>query len=445
MHLKMFKTNLIVAILLCVTLSVTTLSAEDWPHWMGLQRNNHWNESGLLERFPEGGPKVDWETEIASGYSGPAVSHGHVYITDYVTAENVRVPNFERNQFSGMERVHCLNEADGKLIWQHDYPVKYSVSYPSGPRCTPIVDGGRVYTLGTEGHLFCFDAESGNVLWSHHLPEKYHTKTPLWGYAAHPLIDGDQLITLAGGAGSHVVAFDKATGEEKWKALTSNEQGYSPPTIITAGGQRQLILLRPDAVTSVNPKNGKEYWSVPYEASNGSIIMSPIKVGDYLYVAGYSQKSLLLKLDAEQPGASEVWRDKTHAAISPVNVQPIAVDNVVYGVDQSGYLIALEIPSGNQLWKTPEPISKERPAGSGTAFIVQQASRFWMFTENGELVIANLSPKGYEELDRVKVIEPTNTAFNRDVVWSMPAFANRCAFIRNDKKIIAVNLSEGAK
>ena len=242
--------------LLTLFFFATTARGDDWPHWMGPERNNHWNETGLVERFPEGGPKIDWETEIASGYSGPAVADGRVFITDYVTADNVKVPNFERKQFSGIERVHCLNEADGKIIWTHEYPVKYTMSYPSGPRCTPTVDGDRVYTLGGEGNLICFDVKSGDVIWSHNLPEEYKTKTALWGYAAHPLIDGDQLITLAGGEGSHVVAFDKATGKEKWKALTASEQGYSPPTIIESGGKRQLILLCPDKVASVDPASG---------------------------------------------------------------------------------------------------------------------------------------------------------------------------------------------
>ena len=438
----MSKQTCAVWLSLSVIFSATAVRGDDWPHWMGLQRNNHWDETGLVERFPDGGPKIDWETEIAGGYSGPAVADGRVFITDYVTADNVKVPNFERKQFSGVERVHCLSEADGKINWTHEYPVKYTMSYPSGPRCTPTVDGDRVYTLGGEGHLICFDVETGKVIWSHHLPEEYKTKTALWGYAAHPLIDGNQLITLAGGAESHVVAFDKATGKEIWKALTASEQGYSPPTIIESGGQRQLILLSPDAVTSVDPANGNKYWSVPYEASNGSIIMSPIQVGDYLYVAGYSQKSLLLKLDSKSPGATEIWRDKTREAISPVNLEPLAIANVIYGMDQNGSLCALEIPSGKRLWATSQPLSDERPVGSGTAMIVQQADRIWMFTEAGELVIAKLLPSGYEELDRAKVIEPTNTAFNRDVVWSMPAFANRCAYIRNDKKIIAVNLGQ---
>ncbi len=408
---------------------------------MGVNRDNRWNETGILENFPVGGPNVLWRTPIAGGYSGPAVAKGHVYITDYATKDDVKVDNFNREEFSGMERLWCLDEKTGKEIWKKEYPVKYSISYPAGPRCTPIVDGDRVYTLGAEGDLYCFDANSGDIKWSKQLKVDYSTKAALWGYAAHPLIDGNNLITLAGGEGSHVVALNKMDGQEVWRSETAPEQGYSPPTIITAGGERQLILAKPDAVASVSPDDGKEYWSVPYEATSGSIIMSPMKVGDWLYVAGYSRQSLLLKLKSDSPGAEEVWRNKGREAISPVNVQPFAADDVIYGMDQDGTMCAIKIPSGERLWSTPDPVDKDTQ-GSGTAFIVRQGERFWLFNEKGELVIAQMTPAGYSEIDRAKVIEPSNLAFGRKVVWSMPAFCNRHAYIRNDNEIICVDLSK---
>jgi outer membrane protein assembly factor BamB len=414
---------------------------DDWPQWMGPNRDNIWRETGLIDKFPKDGPKIVWRTKITWGYSGPAVHNGKVYITDYQTNDNVKDANFGRAGFNGRERIICLDEATGKEIWKKEYDCPYSISYPSGPLCTPVVENGLVYSLGAEGNLLCLKADSGEVVWEKALKEAYGTKSALWGYSAHPLIDGEQLITLAGGEGSHVVSLNKKTGAELWRASSSSEQGYAPPTIINAGGVRQLILCKPTAVTSIDPATGKEYWSVPYEASNGSIIMSPIQVGDYLYVAGYSKKSLLLKLNKEKPTVEEVWRDKARTAISPVNVQPIAIGNVIYGMDQGGALMAIEIPSGERLWETTDAVGG-RLAGSETAFIVKEADRFWLFNEKGELVIAKLSPKGYEELDRVKVIEPSNLAFGREVVWSMPAFANKRAYIRNDNEIICVDLKK---
>lgn len=430
----------VLAVMWTTAVCVLPLSADDWPGWMGPQRDNVWRETGLLKKFPEGGPKIRWRTPIAGGYAGPAVADGKVFVTDYVTADDVKVDNFRRETFTGQERVLCLDEATGKILWTHEYPVTYSISYPAGPRCTPTVDGDRVYTLGAEGHLFCFETTSGQIAWSKDLKKEYGAKSPLWGYAAHPLIDGDQLITLAGGEGSHVVSLDKHTGKEIWRSSSSPEQGYSPPTIIEHAGVRQLILLRPNAVSAVNPQNGQEYWSIPYSASNGSIIMTPILYKNYLYCAGYNNQSLMVELDPDKPAAKELWRSRRNI-ICPVNVQPIRVDDVVYGFDQKGVLRAIRLPEAERLWESTDVIGG-RPKGSETAFIVQQQDRFWMFNELGELIICKLSPEGYTEIDRAKVIEQSNTAFGRDVVWSMPAFANRGAYIRNDNEIISVDLSE---
>lgn len=435
MYVKLFAAS--VLLMIC-----GSLSADDWPQWMGPKRDNIWRETGILRKFPDGGPKQLWSTSVAGGYSGPAVASGRVVLTDYVTSENVKVDNFSRGEFSGTERVLCLQQSDGRILWTHEYPVKYTISYPAGPRCTPVIEDGRVYTLGAEGNLFCFSLADGAVVWSVDLKRAYGAKAPLWGYAAHPLIDGDHLLTLAGGEGSHIVALNKFTGSEVWRSTTSltQGQGYSPPTIIQHGGVRQLLLLRPDAVSSISPETGQEYWSLPYEASNGSIIMSPVVHGNYLYVAGYSNRSVMIELDPNRPAARELWRDRTQV-ICPVNVQPFLIGEVLYGFDQKGVLRALSLPAGKRLWESSDVIGK-RPAGSETAFIVQHEDRFVLFNELGELVFAKLSPEGYEEIDRAKVIEPSNFAFGREVVWSMPAFAGKCVFIRNDDQLICISLAE---
>ena len=431
--------GIVCCLLLCFQLET---KSEDWSRWMGPNRNNTWNETGIIDKFPEAGPTQVWETKIAIGYSGPAVANGKVVVTDFATDANVKVSNFERLEFEGVERIICLNEKDGKEIWRHEYPVKYGISYPSGPRCTPIIEGAHVYTLGAEGNLCCLKLENGDVVWKKELKKEYKTKSALWGYSAHPIIDGDNLITLAGGKGSHIVALNKKSGEEVWKSLSAPEQGYSPPTIIEHGGQRQLISFRPGFVSSIDPANGKEYWTVPYEATSGSVIMAPLKYKNYLYVAGYSKKSMLLKLADDNSKPEVVWKGEGNIAVSPVNVQPFldSETGIVYGLDQTGDMRAMKMEGPELLWATSDPVSKRR-VGSGTAFIVRQGGKFWLFNENGELIIANLTSDGYQEIDRAKVIEASNNAFNRPVVWSMPAFANKRVYIRNDEKIICLDVA----
>jgi len=439
-HRRVPAPRLVLAASALVALGAAAARADDWPQWMGPARDNVWREDGILERFPEGGPTIVWRAPIAAGYSGPAVAGGRVFITDRVVDDAVLEGNFERKGIPGLERVLCLDAASGTVLWRHEYPVEYSISYPSGPRTTPAVDGPRVYTLGAEGRLICFEAKSGKVEWSKDLPAEYGTRTALWGYAAHPLIDGRKLITLAGGEGSHAVAFDKVTGKEIWRALSAKEQGYCPPAIITAGGVRQLILPRPGAISGVDPETGKELWSLPYEATNGSVIMTPIHWQDRLFLGGFSNKNLLVKLGKDSPTAEVEWRDERDKALSPVNVQPFLLDDVMYGFDQDGSFHAVELPSGKRVWTTAAPYG-DRAAGCASAFIVRQGARFWLFTERGELLIAELSRAGFRELDRAPIVEPTGTAFGRRVVWSTPAFAGRRAYVRNDQELVCVDLA----
>src|SRR6266550_1690708 len=139
-----------------------SLSADEWPQWRGPNRDGVWKETGLVDKFADKQLKLRWRVEIGSGYSGPTVADGRVYVTDRLV-EPRRV-----------ERVHCLNWKDGKNIWTHTYDCEYSgVSYEAGPRASVSIDEGRAYSLGTMGHLFCFDAASGSVLWSKDLAQEY--------------------------------------------------------------------------------------------------------------------------------------------------------------------------------------------------------------------------------------------------------------------------------
>ncbi len=417
--------------------------ADDWPQWMGPQRDNVWRETGLLETLPKDRPDFVWRVPVAGGYAGPAVAGGKVFVTDYVTADDVKIDNFDRKASSGVERILCLDEKTGKELWKHEYPAKYTISYPAGPRTTPIVHNGKVYAQGAEGMLVCLPADGGKPFWSKDLKAVYKTKAALWGYASQPLLDGDKLIVLAGGEGTHCVALHKDTGEEIWRTGTGKEQGYSPPVIIKQAGVRQLILTRPDAVYAVDPETGKEFWSQPYTADNGSIIMTPIHSGNSLFVAGYNNRNLMLELATDKPGAKTLWRDKAKHAMSPINVQPFLMDGLVYGMDSDGELRCMTIPDGEIKWATPQPLGR-RKLGSGTVFLVRQGetNRFWMFAETGDLILGELSPTGFRELSRTHLIEPTNFAFGREVVWCAPAFANRRIFVRNDKELVCVDLAK---
>jgi outer membrane protein assembly factor BamB len=419
--------------------------ADDWPQWMGPQRDNVWRETGVIEKFPAGGPKIVWRTPIAAGYAGPAVAGGKVFITDRVLGQGATNPDdpFDTTQkIASTERVLCLDQKTGKILWQHEYDCPYQISYPAGPRCTPLVHEGKVYTLGAMGDLICFEADTGKIVWQKNLPREYKTKPALWGYAAHPMIDGKKLITLAGGEGSHVVALNKDTGQEIWKAGSQPEQGYSPVLITEAAGQRQMIVCGPRAIYAVNPETGKQYWRTPFATDSGCVVMTPIRSGEHVFVGAYNHKGVVLKLTSDKPGVEVVWQNKKDHGLVPVNMQPFLQDGVVYGYDDDGNLYAVELPSGKRLWEDAGPVLGDQRRGAESAQIVKNGDRFFFFADTGHLVIGKLTPKGYEEIDRAKVIEPTGVANGRKVVWCGPAYADKKMFVRNDKEIICVDLAK---
>ena len=434
-------------LLLLLGFGATQSHASDWPQWLGPGRDSVWSDTGLIEKFPEGGIKPEWRAKVAAGYSGPAVADGRVYVTDFLTDADViaeRSPQGPQISAPGKERVLCLDAKTGQELWKHEDDRTYGISYPAGPRCTPTVADGKVYTVGAEGDLLCLDAVKGTLLWSKNYGKDYGAKIPLWGYASHPLVDGKKLICIVGGEGSIAVAFDKDTGKELWKALSAKEPGYSSPTIIEAGGKRQLLIYDPQSLNSLDPETGTLYWTVPNAPDYGLSVMVPRKLGDYLFASGPPRKnSFLLKLDSTKPAVTEVWHGTPDTSLSAVNATPFLDGETIYGADATkGLLSAVELMTGKRLWETSVPTSGEKPVNNGTVFIVKNGERYFLFSETGNLIIAKLTPKGYDEVSRMKLLEPTGLASGRKVVWSHPAFAEKCVFARNDSEIVCVSLQQ---
>lgn len=421
-------------------------SAADWPQWMGPNRDDVWTETGIIEKFPEGGPKVLWRKPINGGFAGPAVANGKVFVTDYLrTSGDEKPAPTKRNELKGKERVLCLDAKTGNEVWKHEYDCSYAISYPAGPRCTPTVDNGKVFTLGAMGDLFCLDAATGSVIWSKNLPKSYNAPLPLWGYAGHPLVHKNLLICTAGGKDSAVVAFDKETGNEQWKALDTAEIGYSPPTLIEAGGVTQLLIFHGKSINSLNPDTGRLYWSEPLATAFAMAIMAPRKGGDFLFAGGHNGQSLGLKLDATKPAVAKAWRGSRTIGLAPVSGTPLVENGVAYGIDGNGVFRAMRIESGERLWSTARPVNGQdgegRGANEGATFVTKNGDRFFIFGENGDLVIAMLSPEKYDEISRAKLLDPVGVGLGRKVVWSHPAYADRCVFARNDKEIVCASLA----
>ena len=217
--------------------------------------------------------------------------------------------------------------------------------------------------LGAMGDLFCLDAASGKVLWSKNFPKDYKAPVPLWGFAAHPLLDGDKLICLVGGKGSVVVAFDPMTGQEKWKSLSfendATELGYCPPVIFKVGGARQLIIWHPEAVNGLDPETGKLYWSQPFRIKANMAIATPRLDGDRLLVSSFYNGSMMLKLTgAAKPEATVLWQSRSRGefpnqtdSLHSVMATPFIRAGYIYGICSYGQLRCVQAADGKRVWE----------------------------------------------------------------------------------------------
>lgn len=430
-----------------VAVSVAGVRADDWPEWRGKGRLGLWLETGILDRFPADGLHVKWRTPIRKGYAGPAVAGGRVFVTDSQPTTGRKV----------VERVLALDEETGKILWVQEWETSYAGLqnlYAIGPRATPTVDGDRVYALGVMGNLLALDTATGKILWQKDYVKDFNTEVPSWGITGAPLVDGNRLICLAGGEpDGKVIALNKMTGEEIWRALSSDwEPGYNQPTIIEAAGVRQLIIYHPRAINALDPATGRIYWEVPFNVGQGMTIPTPVHSGDYLFFTSEFGGAHMLRLDQTKPGATVLWHgageqdqdfpspNSIHSVIST----PVIQGDYLYGIEAlNGTIRCLEVKTGKQVWESPAIFGVS--AMHGTAFFVKNGDRFFINSDKGELIIAMLSPKGYEELGRTKLIEPTNPHNRRRgqplVAWSHPAYANRHIVVRNDKEIIRASLA----
>lgn len=433
-----------------VLLAAAPLAADDWPHWLGPRRDSVWRESGILRHFPADGPRTRWRTPVAAGYSSPVVAAGRVYLLDRPSSRTRGNPGGALNRAAepGTERVVCLDAASGRILWTHEYDCPYELSYPSGPRAAPEVDEDRVYTLGAEGHLHCLDAASGKVLWARHYGRDFGARTQVWGFASGPVVEGDLLLCIVGGAAQTVYALDKLTGAVRWQALPPREPAYSTPVVVTAGGVRQLLAWDAEAITSIEPATGQVFWTEPFKTRMAHAIGSPRVVGDRLLLSTFFDGSKLLRLHAGRPGATVLWsirgpsETRTQGLHSLMSTPFIDGDHV-YGVCAFGQLRCLRLDTGERVWETLRPTTADgRPARWVTAFLVRHEERYFIYNELGELILARLSPAGYAELGRVRLVAPTNRAGARPVHWSHPAFAGRTVFVRNDEEVAAFDLAE---
>jgi outer membrane protein assembly factor BamB len=401
--------------------------ADDWPQWRGPNRDGVWNETGIIELFPPGGLEISWRTAVGRGWSSPVVAQGRVYVTDV-----------ERAGGKATERVLCFDESNGNLLWSHRYAVDYPDwalgPYGGGPRATPIVRDGKIFTLGALGHLFCFDAVNGHVGLEKSLANEYQLE-PFTGITASPLIEDKLLILyMCGKPAACVVAFDKDSGKEVWRALDDSFT-YSSPIVIAAGGKRQFIVWTQQGVTSLDPRTGRTWWRELFRSPGDMVVSTPVFSNGRLLIGG-----LMLELDAAKPAASVLWPESelTLKRILSNTSTALVQGDYVYSARTTGELVCLEAGTGKQVWQTNTVTD---PRNGSSIHLTANGDGEFLFTDRGDLLRAKLTPQGYREISRARLVEPTSAYGDRKCAWTPPAFANRHVFARNDLELVRASLA----
>jgi len=415
-------------------LSAGTGTADDWPQWRGPKRDGVWRETGVIEKFDARQIPILWRAEVHGGFSGPTVADGRVYVTDRIAEPEEK------------ERVLCFDAGTGRPLWTYSYDCVYNISCPQGPRASVTVHDGRAYSLGAMGHLTCLDARDGSLLWQRDLNREYRIRMPHWGIAAAPLVEGGLVIVQIGGrGGACLVAFNAKTGAEKWRAL-DDHCSYSAPIVIDHAGKRVLVCWTGDSVTGLNPLTGEVYWRYPFTSPRWSDpVATPAMDRGRLFFTGFIQGSLMLRLVPDRPAVEKVWarrgvNEKNTDALHSLIPTPILDGDYVYGIDSYGELRCLDARTGDRIWENLDIVPNVR---WGTAHLVRNGDKVWMFNETGELIISRFLPRGLEVISRAKLIEPTGKQALRKkgVCWAHPAFAGRHVFARSHKELVCASLT----
>ncbi len=394
--------------------------AEDWPTWRGIRGDGSWQSPKLAKQWPENGLRRVWKKPVEPGYSGVSVNKGRVFLMDR--------PDKEKN--GEVERVLCLEAETGKVLWTFSYEAVYGdLDYGTGPRAAVTVHKGKVFGLGAVGHAFCLDEKTGKKLWFRDLGNQEKAKRPFWGYAGSPLIYENWVLFQIGARPiGCVVALDPLTGKTVWR---SGEElaGYGPPVIIQRDGRKEMICWGPENVVGLPLGDGRELWKIPYKVKYGVAIATPIFRDGIVLVCGYWHGSKAIRLGAKPTEATLLWEEEE--ALCGLMSQPLFKDGFCYLLDRRHGLTCFELKTGKIRWRDDHQLTPKDRNPQASLTWLGQSNRALALNANGELVLCELKPTGYNELDRAQIIGKT---------WAHPAFSGNRIYARSDREIVCYEL-----
>ena len=390
--------------------SAGPVAAEDWPQWRGPSRDGISKETGLLKKWPEGGPKLLWQdADVGGGYSAPAVAGDRIYLIS---------SRGEADEF-----VRARNTSDGKVAWSirigNVGPNTKSMNYP-GSRSTPTVVGDLLYALGSDGDLICMETAGGKIRWKKNLRNDFGGKMGQWAYAESPLVDGDAVVCTPGGSSATIVKLNRNSGDVIWKSAIpgGDEAAYASITVAEAGGVRQYVQFLSKGVVGVDANDGKFLWRFDAIVKNSPAnIPTPVARGGYVYAAtGFGGGGLAkISINANGATAEQVYLDKK---LPNAIGGAVVFGDYLYGT--GNVLTCADFATGKAKWS-------QRSVGA--ASLLAADGKLFLHGENGEVALVEATPQEYRELGRFT--PPGSPQPGKGKAWSYPALANGRLYIRD--------------
>ena len=403
--------------ILAATLGANAWAASDsldWPQFLGPTRNGVYAGTNLAKSWPANGPPIVWRTSVGQGFSGPVVSAGNVVL-------------FHRLQDKAV--IDCMDSQDGHRIWRHDYPTDYvdDFGFDEGPRATPAISGGYVYTFGAEGVLNCLSITDGKTVWTIDTRSQFGSSKGFFGAACSPLVEGHAvLLNIGGGHGAGIVAFDKDTGKVLWKA-TDHEASYSSPCVATWNGNRLAVFFTRSGLVSVDPASGQVRHEFPWRSRMHASVnaATPLVVDDLVFLsASYQTGAALLRINGDK--VEKIWA--ADEVLSNHYATSVQCDGLLYGYDgrqeQGPNLRCVELKTGRVRW------SKDN---FGAGSVTLAGHDLLLLKENGELILAPASPAAYKATAMAQILP--------NGVRALPALADGRLFARSKSTLICVDLN----
>jgi len=403
-------TRKIKVVVLTIVLAASVAGAADWPQFRGPTRDGLSPETGLMKRWPAGGPKELWSVDgLGIGFSSVAVVDGMVYTTGLI----------------GKEGILFAFDLQGNPKWKVGYGPEWAGSHP-GVHTTPTIDGDRLYLMSGMGRIACHNAKTGEHIWHSDTLPRFSGKNIRWGIAESVLIDGEKVICTPGGRGASVVALNKMNGKTIWTSKGLGEpSGYCSPIAIDVGSKRIVLTLLQQSLVGIDITNGKVLWTHPNKVSYDINAVTPVYRNGLIYVTnGYRQGGHIFELSADGTSLEKKWSEKSmdvhHGGV-------VLVDGCIHGAGTKGTWCCLDLETGKVKFTA-------RLVGKGSAIYVD--GLMYGYGENGRVGLIKINPDGYEMISSFEVTRGSAEH------WAHPAISDGRLYIRHGDVLMCYDIKE---